>query len=151
MRIPRRTRFTLFALLLLPAGLVVAGALLSPLQVRDALVQAGYRDIHDLELDHGLWEATVTRADGRRAEVEVDRATGEIFDAGNGRPRMDMPSVIASLERAGYTRIVELDREGAVWDIEAVDRSGTRVELRVSGYDGRILDRETEFLDFDRD
>lgn len=150
MPIARRIRYALLVLAL-PAGVVAAQALSSPLAVRDALAAAGYRDIHGLELDNGLWEATVTRADGSWGEVEVHRGTGEIFDAGNGRALMDMGAVIALLEREGYTRIGELDREGAVWEIEAVDRRGTRVELRVSGYDGRVLHRETEFLDFDRD
>lgn len=150
MSFARRTRLVLL-LLALPAGIAAAQALSSPLEVRNALAAAGYRDVHGLELDNGLWEATVTRADGTWGEVEVHRGSGEIFDAANGRPLLDMGAVVAALEREGYTRIAELDREGAVWDVEAVDRRGTRVELRVSGHDGRVLHRETDFLDFDRD
>lgn len=70
------------------------------------------------------------------------------IDATHERPLMDVPGIIALLERAGYTRVSEVDREGALWEIEAVDRDGKRVELLVNGHDGRVLHSEREFPDF---
>ncbi len=54
-------------------------------QVEQTLRKAGYTQIHEIERDDGLWEADVSRADGRFSEVYVDPKTGEIFDEHSGR------------------------------------------------------------------
>ena len=121
---------------LCPAAFASIG---SPDDVTRALNAAGYADVRDVEYDDGLWEAEVRRPNGRWGEVALDARTGEVFDAMSARPLIDLPQVLAAIERAGYTRVHDLDREGALWDAEAHDAQGMRVELRISGYDGRVL------------
>ena len=85
---------------LLVGGLLLASlpALAAPLTnaaaVEHALRAAGYTQIHDLERDDGLWEADVSRADGVFAEIYVDPANGEIFDAHDGRPLLDSAAIL---------------------------------------------------------
>lgn len=111
------------------------------------LQAAGYGEIRDVEFDGGLWEAEVRRADGRWGEVALDEASGEIFDAKASRVILDARAIAESLETAGYTEISDLDRDGALWEAEARDAQGTRVELRLSGYDARVLASDVEYDD----
>lgn len=109
---------------------------------------AGYSEVRDVEYDGGLWEAEVRRADGRWGEVAFDEASGEVFDVrAPGRTLIDARGAAEALEAAGYTEISDLDRDGALWEAEARDPQGTRVELRISGYDGRVLASDVEYDD----
>lgn len=115
--------------------------------VEARLRAAGYSDIKDIEFDSGLWEADVRRADGRWADIAVDPATGEVFDAQDGRTVLDVRGVTDALSAAGYSEVSDLDRDGALWEAEARDPQGQRVELRISGIDGRILHTDLEYDD----
>lgn len=53
---------------LLPADQLVAG-----------LGAAGYRDIHDLDLDDAVWEADATTASGQRVELRINAHTGKVL------------------------------------------------------------------------
>lgn len=142
---------TAFAIALAPFAFVAtvafAQAVSGPADVEAKLQAAGYSDIKDIEFDSGLWEADVRRADGKWADIAVDPATGEVFDSRDGRTVMDVRSVTDSLAAAGYTEVTDLDRDGALWEAEARDAQGQRVELRISGIDGRILHTDLEHDD----
>jgi hypothetical protein len=118
-----------------PAASAAAG----PDDVAASLRAAGYADVRELEYDDGLWEAEVRRASGLWGEVAIDPASGEVFDAMSPRPLLALARVLASLEAAGYRQVHDVDRDGALWEADALDRDGRRVELRISGYDGRVL------------
>ena len=132
---------------LLTAALLLAGlsstafaaVAAGPNQITDTLRAAGYAEVRELEYDDGLWEAEVRRANGLWGEVSIDPANGEVFDAASPRALIELPQVLASLERAGYQQVHDVDRDGALWDADAYDAQGQRVELRISGYDGRIV------------
>jgi len=142
---------TAFAIALAPFAFVAtvafAQAVSGPADVEAKLQAAGYSDIKDIEFDSGLWEADVRRADGKWADIVVDPATGEVFDSRDGRTVMDVRSVTDALATAGYTEVTDLDRDGALWEAEARDAQGQRVELRISGIDGRILHTDPEHDD----
>lgn len=142
-------KFIPFALA--PLALVAATAFAQQVggvaDVEAKLRAAGYSDIKDIEFDSGLWEADVRRADGRWADIAVDPATGEVFDAQDGRTVLDVRGVTDALSAAGYSEISDLDRDGALWEAEARDAQGQRVELRISGIDGRILHTDLEYDD----
>jgi uncharacterized membrane protein YkoI len=115
-----------------------------PDQVRDLLQKAGYSDIRDIEFDHGLWEAEARQGADRRHDIAIDPATGEIFDAKARAVVLDGAAVRAALTQAGYQNLRDLDRDGAIWEADATAPDGTAVEVRVSGYDGRVLHREAD-------
>ena len=122
---------------LIPLLAALAGG--SPADVVATLNAAGYAEVREVEFEDGLWEAEVRRANGLWGEVAIDPANGEVFDAQSPRPLIELPAVVAAIENAGYRQIHDIDREGALWDADAYDRDGQRVELRISGYDGRIV------------
>lgn len=133
---------TLITALVLAAGLstvAFAAPAAGPAEITDTLRAAGYNEVRELEYDDGLWEAEVRRANGLWGDVSIDPANGEVFDSASTRPLIDMPQVLAAIEGAGYRQVHDLDRDGALWDAEAYDAQGQRVELRISGYDGRIV------------
>ncbi len=134
---------TAFAAAPAAAPLAVAG----PDQAMAALKAAGHAEVRELEYDDGLWEAEVRRANGRWGEVAVDAATGEVFDAMSPRQLIELRDVLAAVERAGYSQVHDLDRDGALWDAEAYGADGQRYELRISGYDGRILTARVDHND----
>lgn len=138
-------------LALAPFALVAATAFAQQIggvaDVEAKLRAAGYTEIKDIEFDSGLWEADVRRDDGRWADIAVDPATGEVFDSRDGRTVLDVRGVTDALASAGYTEVSDLDRDGALWDAEARDAQGQRVELRISGIDGRILHTDVEHDD----
>ena len=119
--------------------LLAALASAGPADIAATLQAAGYAEVREVEYDDGLWEAEVRRANGLWGEVAVDPANGEVFDAQSPRALIELPAVLAAIEQAGYRQVHDLDRDGALWDADAYDRDGQRVELRISGYDGRIV------------
>lgn len=130
----------------LAAGLALAlvatpalAADLSAADVQAKLRAAGYTQVHQLEREDGLWEADVSRADGSVDEVIIDPANGEIFDPRGNRSVLDAGQILALAQKAGYTQIESFEREGATWALEARNARNQRVEVRLSGYDGRVL------------
>ncbi|MBD9369704.1 PepSY domain-containing protein [Xanthomonas sp. XNM01] len=117
-------------------ALAIGGAVID---VQKKLADAGYRDIHDIEHDDGLWEADVTRPDGSRGDVAIDLERGEIFDARGGRALLGADAVLAKVAALGYRDVTSLDRDGALWDVDATGPDGRRMDLRLSGHDGRLL------------
>lgn len=136
---------------LAPLALVAATAFAQQIggaaDVESRLRAAGYTEIKDVEFDSGLWEADVRRADGRWGDIAIDPATGEVFDSQDGRTVLDVRGVTDALAAAGYSEVSDLDRDGALWEAEARDAQGQRVELRISGIDGRILHTDIEHDD----
>ena len=119
--------------------LLAALASAGPADIAATLQAAGYAEVREVEYDDGLWEAEVRRANGLWGEVAVDPENGEVFDAQSPRALIELPAVLAAIEHAGYRQVHDIDRDGALWDADAYDRDGQRVELRISGYDGRIV------------
>lgn len=136
--------------LILALGALLAGTATAaapaagPNEATAALRAAGHAEVRELEFDDGLWEAEVRLANGRWADVAVDPGTGEVFDAMSPRRLIEIQEVIAAVERAGYTQVHDLDRDGALWDADAFGTDGQRYELRISGYDGRILNARVD-------
>ena len=128
------------------AGLLAIPATAPPLpiggaviDVRTKLADAGYRDIHDIEYDDGLWEADVPRPDGSRGDVPTDLERNEIFDGRGQQALIGADAVLAKVAALGYRDVTSIDRDGAVWDVDATGPDGRRMDLRLSGHDGRLL------------
>ncbi len=112
---------------------------IGPQDLITLLQRAGYADIGDIEYDDGLWEVEIRRPYGFWDEVSVEPATGEIFDLRGNRQVLSMRDLLVKLEAQGYRDFTDIDRDAGVWEIEATDPRGHRVDLKVSGYDGRVL------------
>jgi uncharacterized membrane protein YkoI len=135
MNIPMLTAALTAALFSAPAF----AADLTAADVQAKLRAAGYTQVHELDREDGVWEADVTRADGTVDDVIVDPSNGEIFDARGGRPVLDAGQILALAGKAGFRKIESLERDGATWTLDARNARDQRVEVRMSGYDGRVL------------
>jgi len=129
---------------LLAAGAAVAVPLSNADEVRQALADAGHADVRDLERDGALWEAEVKGPDGRWYDLHVVAESGLVLDAGGGVPLLAEADISAQLEAAGYTDVRELELDGAVWEADAVDANGERMELRIAATDGSVLESERD-------
>lgn len=65
------------------------------------------------------------------------------------QPRTELSAreVIAKLEEAGYTAIDEIDKDDGVWEVEATNPSGQRVEIHIDPRTGEILREKSEWWD----
>ncbi|MBW8366580.1 MAG: PepSY domain-containing protein [Arenimonas sp.] len=54
-------------------------ALLPATRVVADLTAAGYRDVHDLDLDDAVWEADAITASGQRVELRINAHTGKLL------------------------------------------------------------------------
>lgn len=135
---------TLATVVALAVAPTIQAAPLGMAQVEQTLRKAGYTQIHEIERDDGLWEADVSRADGRFSEVYVDPKTGEIFDEHDGRAQMSTEQVLAKAQAQGLREIHSLERDGATWSLEARNARNQKVDVRLSGHDGRILHSERD-------
>ena len=54
-------------------------ALLPAAEVTQRLAAAGYRDVHDLDLDDAVWEADAVTAAGQRVELRINAHTGKVL------------------------------------------------------------------------
>lgn len=133
--------FTLFAA---STAVVAAEPVDSASAVTDALNAAGYTEVRDIEQDDGLWEAEVRGTDGKFHDLHIVPATGEILDAHSDRQVLTAKEIESLLTAEGYTKIGDLDLEDAVWDAEAVDAGGSRVDLVINGFDGKVLSADQD-------
>ena len=125
-------------------GTAAAAAPLGLPQVEQKLREAGYSRIHEIEKDDGLWEADVTRDDGRFREVYIDPRTGEIFDELDGRAQLTLDQLLARAKDQGLRDVHSVERDGATWKVEARNARNQDVDVRLSAHDGRILVSERD-------
>jgi len=113
-------------------------ATMSEAQVRSALEGEGFRNVRDLEFEHGLWSADVDSADGNKIDVYLDPATGEVFPD-NAAARVSENEVRAKLTAAGYQHIDDVEFDDGIWKAEARNAQGQKMNLRIAPTDGRVL------------
>ena len=131
-------RVVLLATLLVPfaatAARPVAPAptpIRTPMQLEAHLHAAGYRNVFDVDLDDGLWEAKVRKSGGFWREVAVDPQTGRIFDGAGSRSVDALNSVSQIVADKGYTMMELAEYDGALWEVDAMDAQGRCMSLRV--------------------
>lgn len=113
-------------------------------QALQAFRKAGHEQVRDLEWDNGLWEAEVSSVAGFWRDVVLDPRTGKVLDGNSGEPTLARQVIVEKLVSAGYTGVHDLDREGAVWEAEALRRDGQAVDLRLNAHTGAILSEEID-------
>lgn len=141
-------RFLTAGILLATTSATLAAATVAP--VGDAartlatLEAAGYRHIEDLEFEDGLWQAEATRADGRRVDVVVTPEGNTVLDPLQFERAAPIESVLATLAQAGYGDVRDVERDGALYEVDAHDRQGQAVSVHLSAQDARILSVQAE-------
>ena len=55
------------------------------------------------------------------------------------QPQLDAKQIIAKLESAGYTSITDVEKDDGMWEVDAVNSAGQRVELDVDPVSGNVV------------
>lgn len=113
-------------------------ATMTEAQVRAALEGEGFRNVRDLEFEHGLWSADVDSADGNKIDVYLDPTSGEVFPD-NATARISENEVRAKLTAGGYQHIEDVEFDDGIWKAEARNAQGQKLNLRIAPTDGRVL------------
>jgi hypothetical protein len=111
----------------------------TPMQLEAHLHAAGYRNVFDVDLDDGLWEAKVRKAGGFWREVAVDPQTGRIFDGAGTRSVDALNAVSQIVADKGYTMMELAEQDGALWEVDAMDAQGRCLSLRVDAASQSIV------------
>lgn len=131
------------------AGVAVGAELAPPggrplSEVLKAAEDRGVAQITEATLDDGIWEIE-GRRDQRPVELKLHPVTLAVIDEHPDLQSVDLPAegltareIALAIEKAGYGLVVEVDREGQDWEVEAY-RQSLRRKLHVSPVDGRIL------------
>ncbi|QOY62054.1 PepSY domain-containing protein [Lysobacter sp. H21R4] len=130
---------TVFCASLIVAGSVAAQATsLTQAEAQAKLTEAGYQHVRDAEMDDGFWEADARRADGTWVDVRVHPVTGKVY-AEDTTPKLDAEAVSRKLKAAGYTNVRDIDFDDGVWEMDARNKAGVKVDLAVDPDDGAVL------------
>lgn len=128
----------------LATGAAVAQDAMTATQVRAALTDDGYTDIHDVEFEDGVWKADVTDATGNKIDVRLDPATGRIYPETAGASNLGEADIRAKLTAAGYSRIDDVEFDDGLWKAEADNAEGQRMDLKLDPQDGRIISQSRD-------
>lgn len=115
-------------------------------EILQRVEQAGFSDVRDLEFDDGLWEVKALDRDGRRVELLVDPASGEIIDP-RSAPALSADDIRSRLESQGYTRVRDIEYDDGRWEVEATNPRGEPVDLKLDPRDGSILREKVDHDD----
>lgn len=114
------------------------------------LQNLGYRNVHDVELDDGFWEAEAINLANRKVNLvlhpvtlaligEVVDGYGETIDVGTGSTILSAAQVRAYLEQAGYTYIHDLEFDDGYWEADAINAAGQSVDLIIDPRTGQVV------------
>ena len=141
---------SLYAIIATIIPLSAAAAVVQGSQdIQQLLNAAGYADVREIEFSDGLWEAEARTANARWQEVYIEPSSGAILRPTDSS--LPLAEIAARLEAAGYRQIHDLERDGGIWEAEATNASGERVELRLASTDGRILHSEVDHNEMGQD
>ncbi len=123
---------------------------LSATEIQTRLTTAGYSNIRDLEFDDGFWEADATNAGGKKVELVIHPLTGAVLSERiDGEPPansglLSADQIRAALTTAGYTNIRDLEFDKGVWEADATNARGQRVELVIDARTGAVIREERD-------
>lgn len=100
----------------------------------------GFVAIHELERRHGLWTAEGTAPNGRPVYLLVDEGRLVVDVVGEGgQGGLTVDELRRLLSAQGYRDLRGFEFDDGLWEVEAINRAGARVELQVQGTTGRVL------------
>jgi uncharacterized membrane protein YkoI len=113
-------------------------------QVRQILADNGYTRIDDLDFEDGMWETDATSANGKRVDVLINPATGDI-KASALVSNLTENDVKAKLTAAGYSEVHDVDFDDGMWKAEAERASdGDDREIHLDAATGKIVYEEDD-------
>ncbi len=123
------------------------------------LLEQGYRDFREVEIDDGLWEAEAFNRNNQWVDITVHPFTGAVLreklewdddylpDHPNNPPAgyLGADQIVSILTATGYTRIHELELDDGYWEAEARNQYGLPVDLKIDRITGAVVREEVDF------
>lgn len=116
---------------------------LTSAEIASMLSAQGYRDVHDVEFEDGVWKADAKSGDGKHVDLKVDPATGRVYPDEMASP-MSEDDVRAALSAAGYSDVRDLDFDDGLWKGHAENAAGKDMKVQVDPQNGKVVAAERD-------
>ncbi|HEY0333328.1 MAG TPA: PepSY domain-containing protein [Stenotrophomonas sp.] len=116
---------------------------LTSAEVTSMLSAQGYRDVHDVKFEDGVWKADATSGDGKNLDLKVDPATGRVYPDAMAS-RMGEDDVRAALAAAGYSKVHDVEFDDGLWKAHAENRAGKDMKVQIDPNDGKVVAAEND-------
>jgi len=80
-----------------------------------------------------------TIASDELGKYGADSSQAVIGDHAGARSALPMEKIVTKLEEQGYTEVYDIEQEGGVYEVKALDPKQGRVELYVDPSSGNVL------------
>lgn len=101
----------------------------------------GYSAIREVEFDDGLYEVEALDEKGNQIIVRINPHTGDFINT--QKPKKYPVSILEAaqkIEDAGYHHIYKIETHGSQYEVNALDKKGKKVKLRLDASTGKIFD-----------
>lgn len=129
-----------------PAFATPSGITLTADEAHSLLSSKGYTGIHDMELEHGVWEADAISPAGNPVDVRLDARNGRVLSDASAQ-MLTAAQVQQRLKKAGFKRVRDLELDDGVWTADARNAKGIRVELTIDPVSGKVLHEQDDRFD----
>ncbi|WP_161959869.1 PepSY domain-containing protein [Xanthomonas arboricola] len=107
-------------------------------EVTSMLTGKGYTKVHDVKFEHGVWTADARSGDGKDVDVRIDPVTGRVY-GDQTTSKLSEADIRAALATSGYSNVHDLKFEDGLWQADAEQRGGQKVDLHVDPEDGHVV------------
>ncbi|WP_218569723.1 PepSY domain-containing protein [Pseudomonas sp. Hp2] len=124
-------------------GQAPAGEAMTEAQVTALLAGKGFRNVHDVKFEHGLWQADADSGDGKDVDLRIDPVSGRIY-GDQKTSRLGEADIRAALAAGGYSKVHDLKFEDGLWQAEAERPGGQDAVVYVDPNDGRVIGSQND-------
>lgn len=121
-----------------PSVTTTNSALLS--SVLQELQASGYTSIKKIELDDGIYQIDTFDPSGDEITLRVNPKTGVILNKPDELKTITMQQAAANIEKAGYMKIKSIECDDDYYEVDALDKNGDDVDLKVNRKTGVVSD-----------
>lgn len=116
---------------------------LTSAEVTSMLTAQGYRNVHDVKFEDGVWKADAESGDGKDLDLKVDPATGRVYPDAVAS-RMNEDDVRAALAAAGYSKVRDVEFDDGLWKAHAENRAGKDMKVQIDPDVGQVVAAEND-------
>lgn len=108
--------------------------------ILERLAASGYSGVHEIKLDHDVYEIEGWNAQGHKFKLEVDAKKGQVPAAEGSKVKMlTLLEIANNLQKAGYTHITKMEMDDGKCIVKAQDSNGKHVKLKINPTTGEIM------------
>ena len=117
----------------IPANAVSLATVVKNLQA------AGYKTIHEVKFDDGIYKAEVISMQGKEIKLHIDPETGKVPLLTNSAPSISMLDAIQNAQKAGCAQIHEAEFEHEHYKVECHNANGEKLKMDINPQTGVVM------------